>query len=232
MKKLNSFIIADDNPIELFLHAKIVSELGYSVVGLATSGEELIELCRAKRTDYILSDTIMPKVDGFNACRIVKKEYPEIKAICATSFNDLTFPIKLRNNGFDAYLLKGFNSFKLSKVISQLSMKSFVIDPILSKDIIKHLKPIKSQLSELSELSEFFKIEHNGIEFKITDRHILLVSAIYHSLRREEISNLMNIAPDTVDQNIKRFKQKLGVDTKMELVKLFIEWGLIVNLKK
>jgi DNA-binding CsgD family transcriptional regulator len=42
----------------------------------------------------------------------------------------------------------------------------------------------------------------------------------------------MNIAPDTVDQNIKRFKQRLGVESKMELVKLFIEWGLIVNLTR
>jgi DNA-binding CsgD family transcriptional regulator len=42
----------------------------------------------------------------------------------------------------------------------------------------------------------------------------------------------MNIAPDTVDQNIKRFKQRLVVESKMELVKLFIEWGLIVNLTR
>ncbi|HCP94742.1 MAG TPA: hypothetical protein DIU05_12020 [Bacteroidetes bacterium] len=120
MKKINSFIIADDNPIDLFLHAKIVSELGHHVVGLAESGDKLIELCKSHKVDYVLSDTIMPRVDGFAACKVIKEEFPNTKAICVSSFNDLTFPVRLKNNGFDAYLLKGFTSYKLNAVVNQL----------------------------------------------------------------------------------------------------------------
>lgn len=254
MKRKHTFLIADDNPVDKFLNAKAVSELGHTVVGLAETGKELIDLADQYSFDYILCDTVMPKIDGFTACKEIKAKYPDPKIICVTSFADLTFPSKLKNNLFDAYLLKGYTALKLNAVIEKIDTAAFVVDPLIKTFVLGQLKLIKpelselaglselarvtelaelkalSELSELSDLSNSFTITHNGNVIKITDRHILLVSAIYHSKQREEIASLMCIAPDTVDQNIKRFKQKMGIDSKMELVKLFVEWGLIAQL--
>lgn len=254
MKQKHTFLIADDNPVDRYLNAKTVSELGHTVAGLAETGKELIMLADQCSFDYVLCDTVMPKIDGFTACKEIKAKYPEAKIICITSFADLTFPSKLKTNLFDAYLLKGYTALKLNAVIEKIENASFVVDPLIKTFIVGQVKLIKaelselsalselsrvaelselkllSELSELSNLSEAFTITHNGSVINITDRHILLVSAIYHSKQRDEIASLMCIAPDTVDQNIKRFKQKMGIDSKMELVKLFVEWGLITQL--
>jgi DNA-binding NarL/FixJ family response regulator len=132
--------------------------------------------------------------------------------------------------GVDAYLLKGFAAIKLNMAIQHIWSDQFYIDPLMHQDLIRSLKPIKKQLSELSELSELSShhiIAHNGEHIKITDRHILLVSAIYHNLKREEIADLMNISPNTVDMNIKRIKNKMGVENRLTLIQLFSDWGLL-----
>ena len=229
MKKL-TIVVADDNPIDKFLHAKIASELGHHVLAVVEDGIELINACRQYKPQLVISDTIMPKKDGISACKIIKQEYPITKCLCATSFADLSFPAQIKNVGVDAYLLKGFAAIKLNMAIQHIWSGQFYIDPLMHQDLIRSLKPIKKQLSELSELSELsshYIIAHNGEHIKITDRHILLVSAIYHNLKREEIADLMNISPNTVDMNIKRIKNKMGVENRLTLIQLFSDWGLL-----
>ncbi len=62
-----TFIIADDNPVDRFLHAKIVSEAGFDVIGLAEDGDVLIELIHNIQPDFILCDIFMPKLNGIEA---------------------------------------------------------------------------------------------------------------------------------------------------------------------
>jgi DNA-binding NarL/FixJ family response regulator len=70
-------------------------------------------------------------------------------------------------------------------------------------------------------------LTHNGKIAKITDKHIMMVSAIYHCMQRAEIANLMNISNDTVDTKIKRLKAELSIEDRIELIKLFQDWGFV-----
>jgi two-component system, chemotaxis family, chemotaxis protein CheY len=243
MKKFK-FIIADDSPVDKFLHAKIVSECGHDVIGLADDGEALINQCTYQQPDMILCDTIMPKLDGISVCKKLKNIYPSIKYICTTSFADLSFPVQIKNNGIDALLLKGFTAHKLSMLIDHLKSNKFYIDILLHQyfedclsAIEQQLKalikiPELTQLKELTELSKSHSLKHNGETLKINYRHVLLVSAIYHSFKRVEIAELLHLGTDAVDINIKRLRTKLCAENKNELVKLFTEWGLIQSLNK
>jgi CheY-like chemotaxis protein len=76
-----SFIIADDNDVDRFLHAKIVSELGHKVKALASDGVELLHACETFLPDFILTDTVMPKLDGIDACKKVKQLSTNIRCI-------------------------------------------------------------------------------------------------------------------------------------------------------
>lgn len=125
--------------------------------------------------------------------------------------------------------MKGFTQHKLKVVVERIQKKQFYIDPLINKNIIGLTKIIKN---ELSELSNFETILYNDEKIKITDRHILLVSSIYYSLKRDKIADIMHLSKDAVDQNIKRLRNKMGIETKMELVRIFIEWGLIPPISK
>ena len=238
----HSFIIADNNPIDKFLHAKIVSELGHQVIATVADGEELIKLCREHYFDMILCDTIMPKLNGLEAALKIKTEFPLVKIIGVSAYANVAFPTVIKHNCFDAYLLKGFSALKLKKVIDCLQENALFIDPLLNTELQKQIRTLKckctklqeqsellelSKLADLTKLDDGIKIEYNGSVIKISEKNIQLVSAIYHSLNREKIAEILIVSPNTVDQNIKRLKQKFEVQNKMELVKLFLEWGLI-----
>lgn len=226
MKTL-TFIVADHNPVDKFLHAKIVCELGHHVLHVVEDGGMLIRACRDLKPDIILFDTAMPKKDGITACTIIRQEFPAIQCICATSVADLSFPVTLKNNGIDGYLLKGFTATKLNTALQSVLSNQFYIDPLLYHNMVNSIHPIPNQLSGLPELPSHHLVVHHGEKLKITDRQVLLVSAMYENMKREEIAQLMNISTDSIDMNIKRLKNKMGVESRIALVKLFSEWGLI-----
>jgi two-component system response regulator NreC len=58
-----------------------------NVVGEANDGEELIQLVRKKRPQIVITDIRMPKCDGICATKIIKNEFPEIKIIAFSMFN-------------------------------------------------------------------------------------------------------------------------------------------------
>jgi DNA-binding NarL/FixJ family response regulator len=68
---------------------------------------------------------------------------------------------------------------------------------------------------------------HNGKHFKINDRHGLLVSAIYHSLERNQMADSLSISEQSVDTTIKRLKQSFSLEDRIQLVKLFEGWGYV-----
>lgn len=72
-------VIADDDPIQRRLVAAKLGVLGHQVTA-AADGEEALELIRRIRPDAVVSDVMMPKLDGFEMCRTARKD-PDIASI-------------------------------------------------------------------------------------------------------------------------------------------------------
>ena len=207
--------------------------MGYDVVGLANNGHELINCANSIPFDYVLSDTVMPIIDGFSACHEIKSLHTKCKFIITTAYQDLSFPIRMATNKVDAVLIKDFPKPKLNTVIEVIGNNKRYIDPLLYNDVVKSLPLLKDELSELSELSEkAIQIDHKGQTIKIKEKHIILISAIYQSYSATDIANLLHISPAAVNQSIKRLKSKLDIKNRMELIKLFLDLGLIRNISQ
>src|ERR671932_59811 len=83
-------LIADDHYLlrdalrRIFKH-----EPDFEVVGEASSGREALERCRALKPDIVLMDIQMPEMDGLQATRAIKHEYPEISILILTVHDDI-----------------------------------------------------------------------------------------------------------------------------------------------
>lgn len=252
----HTFVVANDDIAQLHLHASVVVKNNHKILALAKDGKELIELAIKHKPDFILSDLIMPKKHGIEACIQIKNVLPKTKCIISSSYHDISLFYKTAFYKLNGFLFNDITAHKLNICMQQINLHNqFYIDLTYRKDFFMAVKKIIpeirkltkhldlseiTELSDLSALSEnselallnngavtYDAVIHNGKSIKINDRHILLVSAIYHCLQRREIADIMHIAEHSVDTTIKRLKQSLSIDDRIKLIRLFQDWGYI-----
>lgn len=103
-------MVVDDSPTELKLMSEPFVSQGYNLI-TATDGEEAIRKVESERPDLIVLDVIMPKLNGFNVCRHIKKsdKLKGIKIILLTSKNQESDKFWGEKQGADAYMTKPFS---------------------------------------------------------------------------------------------------------------------------
>ncbi len=112
-----NILVAEDNQMNQKLIMKILSKLGYEPE-LAADGLETIEVVNRKKIDLILMDVQMPKMDGLEATRMIKKSLPKRPVIIAMTANALKTDVDTcKNAGMDDYISK---PFKLDELVKKL----------------------------------------------------------------------------------------------------------------
>lgn len=81
-------LVVDDEPALRELAKKILTHFGYRVL-TANSGEAALNILASQSIDLILSDVIMPKMDGYQLARQVSNQYPSTKILLASGFSDI-----------------------------------------------------------------------------------------------------------------------------------------------
>lgn len=107
-------IIADDQElIRQSLQIVLETKEDIEVIGTAKDGREVINLVRKEKPDVILMDVRMPEMDGVQCTKIIKDQYPQIKIIILTTFDDDEFVFSALKHGASGYLLKGISMDEL-----------------------------------------------------------------------------------------------------------------------
>ena len=111
-------LIADDHAIvREGLRTLITAKPGLELVGEAADGEEAIALARLVSPDVILLDMIMPRKDGLEAIKIIKRENPQARILVLTSFSDDDKVFAAIKAGALGYLLKDSSPQQLIQAI-------------------------------------------------------------------------------------------------------------------
>lgn len=79
---------------------------GFEIVGEAAHGQEALDLIEVVKPDFIITDIVMPIMDGEELTRIVKEKYPHIEVIVLSSFGDFDYVRSTFQNGVLDYILK------------------------------------------------------------------------------------------------------------------------------
>ncbi|MCS7012727.1 MAG: response regulator [Chloroherpetonaceae bacterium] len=113
-------LIIDDSAVERTIIAKVMTALGYSIIE-ASDGEEGEAKAIQLKPDIIVLDVVMPKKDGFQVCRNLKKmpETAKIPVIMITSKNQDSDKFWGMKQGAMAYLVKPFNEDDLVAAVNK-----------------------------------------------------------------------------------------------------------------
>ncbi len=202
-------LVEDEDAIRKFVKINLERE-GYKVFE-AASGEDGIEVARQEEPEIVVLDIMLPGIDGFEVCRILRQEYPDLGIIMLTAKAEDLDKIMGLQFGSDDYMTKPFNPTELSLRIKSLERRLDAKNTKVSKDSI-----IKHPPFELDTYARKFYCDSKEVELTPTEYLImkLFMENPGKALRREEILKIVwgeDYLGDNkiVDVNIRRLRSKI-----------------------
>lgn len=115
---MRNVLVVDDDPLVRDLLAAVLSDDGFDL-RFAADGAAALRSADEQIPDLVVLDVMMPGLDGFEVCRMLKKSYPEIRIVMLTALaGDEDRDIALAA-GADAFLTKPFSPLALREVMEQ-----------------------------------------------------------------------------------------------------------------
>ncbi|NTW04356.1 MAG: response regulator transcription factor, partial [Oscillochloris sp.] len=142
-------LLVDDNEIFLQILQRLLMSRGFTIVGVASSGQEAIEQARTLQPDIILMDVEMPEIGGLEATSAIIDERPDARIVILTVAEDDETLFDAVRRGAAGYLLKDVDIDQLSQYILGLMRGEAALSPTLAQRV---LSALASQMRQDSAL--------------------------------------------------------------------------------
>lgn len=196
--------IADDHQIVIDgLMAIMKNYPSLEVTVTANSGTQMLQLLEQHSIDILLTDIMMPGMDGQQLAKAAKQLFPSIKIIALSMSSEASLVEAMINDAdISGYLLKQTNISELSFAIEKVYQGGVYFD--------------KKVLHELALHSD---IRKQTADAGITQREKQIIVLIEKDLSNKEIASALNISIRTVETHRKNIFAKTGCNTPLALVK-------------
>ena len=199
--------IADDHKI--FRKGVILSMRPYPNIKFvleADNGEDLLSKLPETEPDVVLCDLRMPIKDGIDTTKQITKQFPHIRVIILTMYEDERFVGHLMDCGAAGYLLKSTEPSEIKKAIMDVMSTGFFLNPFVNKVLIKKNYSKQKFNPNLSS------------EVVISDREKEVLTLVCMEFTASEIALKMDISARTVEAIKDRLMERFGVKNSVGLV--------------
>src|ERR1700690_3550948 len=117
-EKSRILVVDDEDALRSVLSNELVGA-GYDV-STAADGDEAMSTVQNKKFDLVLLDIKMPRVDGFEVLKFIRKSFPAIKVIMLTGFADLKNAIESKKHGAQDFVSKPYDLIDLLTTIERV----------------------------------------------------------------------------------------------------------------
>ena len=204
-------VVEDEDSIRKFV--KINLDRAGFVVKEAATGEEAIEIARREHIDIVLLDIMLPGMDGYEVCKILRKEFPHLGIIMLTAKSQDIDKIMGLEYGTDDYMTKPFNPMELVLRVKSLARRMEVDED--EEESVLIYKPFRIDVYSRKFYKDNIELEVTPTEYSIAK---LFIENPGKAFKRDEILNLVwgyDFVGDSkiVDVNIRRLRSKLEEDS-------------------
>lgn len=198
MKSKTRILIADDHPLlREALCQTLSKEQDMEVVGKASDGEETVAMATQLKPDLVIMDIIMPKFDGIEASKRIKKTAPNIAILILTAYDDDNYVLGLLEAGAAGYLLKSARGQDLVEAVRAIQAGESVLHPeiiekLRKRAVLKSSGLVKPKTDELlsEREKEMLKLLSTGMDNKEIAKKMCLnlrtvkahMSGIFHKM--------------------------------------------------
>jgi len=213
MAKKTTIVLVDDHAVvRAGVRRLLEQEPLFEVIGEAESGEKAYQILAELKPDVMVMDLSMPGMGGLEAIRRILMRYEKAKILVLSMHEDLSFANQALKLGAKGYLTKNTLADDLVKSIETVTQGDvFLSDEIAKKMAMQSISGNQDPVHELSAREfEIFRLLSEGLDI-------------------DAIASTLNISSKTVSNYQTMIKQKLNINTPIELIRYAIKVGVIKN---
>lgn len=210
-------LIADDHTlVRSGLKLILSAQPDFELVGEASTGEETIARTRELRPDVLLLDIGMPGMNGVEAARVIRLEFPGVRIVVLTMYDDEAYLQQFLQIGAAGYVMKQAADEELVTAIRAVQRGESFIHPSLTRQLIdlylKQSQPPATPGERPPDLSP-------------RETEVLRLVALGYSA--QQIAKELGISVSTVETHRNHVSEKLGLHGRAELVRYALNTGLL-----
>jgi DNA-binding NarL/FixJ family response regulator len=184
-------------------------------VGVAANGREALEMVRELMPDVVLMDIAMPIMGGVEAIRRIRKEFPKVKVLALTQYDDKAYVFPVIEAGASGFISKTAASTELATGIRSVHRG----DSFLSPSVARFLVEDYQQVASMKESQDPYE--------QLTNREREVFKLVAEGHTTQEIAAMLVLSPKTVERHKTNLMAKLDIHNRTELVKYALRKGII-----
>lgn len=214
MRRTIRVLIADDHTIvRSGVRMLLEAEEDFTVVGEALDGAQAIILTGKLRPDVVLMDIGMPDVDGLEATRRIKVQWPDVNVLVLTMHRSEAYFFEMLKNGASGYILKGAETSDLIHAVRVVAQGGVFLYPTMARKLVKDYLNVVGGVA--------------AVDPQLSPRENEILRLLVEGYSNKEIAEKLIISPSTVHTHRTNLMQKLGLSSRHELIRYARQRGLL-----
>ena len=203
-KKPIRVVLADDHAmVRKGIREFLEEDEGIEVVAEASDGAEAVTLIARTKPDVAVFDIQMPRLNGLDATRRVKKEFPHTRVLILTAYDDDPYIFAALQAGASGYLLKTAGPGELIQAVHALMAGESALSPVVARKLVQRAAGTASREELIEPLSE---------------RELEVLRLAAKGMSNRQIGSALTISDRTVQGHLANVYGKLRVSTRTEAV--------------
>ncbi len=211
---INVIICDDQEVVCQGLNAILSTADNVEVIGIANNGQEALVLIEKKPPDVILMDLKMPVMNGIQATKVIRENYPQVRVLVLTTYDADAWLFDAIRNGADGYLLKDTSREVLIQSIEEIAAGETPVDAKVAGKLFdklsSHALPGDTTLGQ-----------------DLTERESEVLKYIAHGMTNAEIAQELFLSEGTVRNYVSNILEKLHVEDRTKAAVLALRFGLV-----
>ena len=206
-------IFEDNTNLRRGLTALINGSDGFESTGAFGNCDNMIRNITDSKPDVVLMDIKMPGMDGIEAVRVLKQQFPDIKILMETIFEDDEKVFQCICNGAEGYILKNTPPVQILEAIREIHEGGAPMTPSIARKVLAMFK----------SGTTFSKDE----TYNLTDREREVLKYLVYGMSYKLVADKCCVSLDTVRSHVKSIYKKLQVHSKSEAVSKAIKGKIV-----
>jgi DNA-binding NarL/FixJ family response regulator len=215
MTKIRVLVTDDHAMVRDGICALLALTADIEAVGIATNGREALEMVRELMPDVVLMDIAMPIMDGIEATRRIHKEFPKVKILALTQYDDKAYVFPVIEAGASGFISKTAASSELATGIRSVHRGDSFLSPSVARFLVEDFQQIASRKGSQDPYEQ------------LTNREREVLKLVVEGHSTQEIAAMLVLSPKTVERHKTNLMSKLDIHNRTELVKYALRKGII-----